>query len=253
MTTTGWLFVTLVSALVGLAAGWLLERLIRGAAYQQRDQILAQAQADAETLRKSQDLAAKEDLLKRREALERELGEVRDELRDQERRLDRRDTLLTEQQQDMTKKERMVESNQKKLAEKLEQADARDAELQQTLRQQQDQLFRISGMTSDQAREQLFSRLEQQLKGETGAMILKHEQELKQNADRLAREIIGMAVQRYAAAHTSETTVSSVDIPNDEMKGRIIGREGRNIRAFEKTTGVDVIVDDTPGVVIVSA
>ena len=104
MTTTGWLFVTLVSALVGLAAGWLLERLIRGAAYQQRDQILAQAQADAETLRKSQDLAAKEDLLKRREALERELGEVRDELRDQERRLDRRDALLTEQQQDMTKK-----------------------------------------------------------------------------------------------------------------------------------------------------
>jgi ribonuclease Y len=253
MTTTGWLFVTLVSALVGLAAGWLLERLIRGAAYQQRDQILSQARADAETLRKSQDLAAKEDLLKRREALERELGEVRDELRDQERRLDRRDTLLTEQQQDMAKKERMVEITQKKLAEKLEQADARDTELQQTLRQQQDQLFRISGLTADQARDQLFTRLEQELKGETGAMILKHEQELKQNADRLAREIIGMAVQRYAAAHTSETTVSSVDIPNDEMKGRIIGREGRNIRAFEKTTGVDVIVDDTPGVVIVSA
>ena len=160
---------------------------------------------------------------------------------------------LTEQQQDMSKKERMVEITQKKLAEKLEQSDARDTELQQTLRQQQDQLFRISGMTADQAREQLFTRLEQELKGETGAMILKHEQELKQNADRLAREIIGMAVQRYAAAHTSETTVSSVDIPNDEMKGRIIGREGRNIRAFEKSTGVDVIVDDTPGVVIVSA
>jgi ribonuclease Y len=253
MTTTGWLFVTLVSALVGLAVGWLLERLVRGAAYQQRDQILAQARVDADTLRKSQDLAAKEDLLKRRESLERELGEVRDELREQERRLDRRDSLLTEQQQDMTKKERMVEITQKKLAEKLEQADARDADLQQTLRQQQDQLFRISGMTADQAREQLFTRLEQELKGETGAMILKHEQELKQDADRLAREIIGMAVQRYAAAHTSETTVSSVDIPNDEMKGRIIGRDGRNIRAFEKTTGVDVIVDDTPGVVIVSA
>src|SRR5207253_1683421 len=83
--------------------------------------------------------------------------------------------------------------------------------------------------------------------------ILKHEQELKANCDKLAREIIGMAVQRYAASHTSETTVSSVDIPSDEMKGRIIGREGRNIRAFEKATGVDVIVDDTPGVVIVSA
>ena len=118
--------------LVGLAAGWLFERLIRGAAYQQRDQILSQAQTDAETLRKSQDLAAKEDLLKRRESLERELGAVRDELREQERRLDRRDTMLTEQQQDMSKKERMVEITQKKLAEKLEQSDARDTELQQT-------------------------------------------------------------------------------------------------------------------------
>jgi len=253
MTTTTWLFVSLLAALAGLAVGWIFERLVRGAAYQQRDQILAQATTDAENIRKSQELAAKEDLLKRREELERELGETRDELRDQERRLDRRDTLLTEQQQDMTKKERMVEVTQKKLAEKLEQSEVRDAELQQTLRQQQDLLYRISGMTADQARDQLFSRLEQDLKGETGAMILKHEQELKQNADRLAREIIGMAVQRYAAAHTSETTVSSVDIPNDEMKGRIIGREGRNIRAFEKTTGVDVIVDDTPGVVIVSA
>jgi len=253
MTTTIWLFVSLLAALAGLAVGWIFERLVRGAAYQQRDQILAQATTDAENIRKSQELAAKEDLLKRREELERELGETRDELRDQERRLDRRDTLLTEQQQDMTKKERMVEVTQKKLAEKLEQSEVRDAELQQTLRQQQDLLYRISGMTADQARDQLFSRLEQDLKGETGAMILKHEQELKQNADRLAREIIGMAVQRYAAAHTSETTVSSVDIPNDEMKGRIIGREGRNIRAFEKTTGVDVIVDDTPGVVIVSA
>ncbi|HBH50433.1 MAG TPA: ribonuclease Y [Planctomycetaceae bacterium] len=253
MTTTTWLFISFLAALAGLAVGWIFERLVRGAAYQQRDQILAQAATDAENIRKSQELAVKEDLLKRREELERELGEARDELRDQERRLDRRDTLLTEQQQDMTKKERMVEVTQKKLAEKLEQSEARDAELQQTLRQQQDLLFRISGMTADQARDQLFSRLEQELKGETGAMILKHEQELKQNSDRLAREIIGMAVQRYAAAHTSETTVSSVDIPNDEMKGRIIGREGRNIRAFEKTTGVDVIVDDTPGVVIVSA
>src|SRR4029077_662441 len=110
-----------------------------------------------------------------------------------------------------------------------------------------------SGMSPQAAQDTLLSRLNQELKNETGAVILKHESELKQNCDKMAREIIGMAVQRYAASHTSETTVSSVDIPNDEMKGRIIGREGRNIRAFEKFTGVDVIVDDTPGVVIVSA
>src|SRR5690606_3026416 len=92
-----------------------------------------------------------------------------------------------------------------------------------------------------------------QLKNETGGLILKYQQEVKNEQEKIAREIIGMAVQRYASTHTAETTVSTVDIPNDEMQGRIIGREGRNIRAFEKETGVDVIVDDTPGVVVVSA
>jgi ribonuclease Y len=181
------------------------------------------------------------------------MNSVRDELREQERRLDRRETGLNEQQQDIVKKERMLEITQKKLAEKIETVEAREAELANVLRQQQDQLFKITGMSPTAAQDLLLSRLEQQMRNETGSVILKYEQELKQNSDRLAREIIGMAVQRYAASHTSETTVSSVDIPSDEMKGRIIGREGRNIRTFEKATGVDVIVDDTPGVVIVSA
>jgi len=114
-------------------------------------------------------------------------------------------------------------------------------------------LYKISGLSPQAAQDTLLSRLNQELKNETGAVILKPRAGAQGNCDKLAREIIGMAVQRYAASHTSETTVSSVDIPSDEMKGRIIGREGRNIRAFEKATGVDVIVDDTPGVVIVSA
>ncbi len=253
MTTGTWIAIVGAAAAISAAIGWFFNRLVRGAAYQQRDQILAQARVDAETILKSQELEAKEELIKRREALEREMSSVRDELREQERRLDRRDTSLTEQQQDMGKKERMLEVTQRKLAERNEAVEAKDTELSQALRQQQDQLYKISGMNSDQAREQLLTRLGHELQNETGAFIIKHEQELKQNADRMAREIIGMAVQRYAAAHTSETTVSSVDIPTDEMKGRIIGREGRNIRAFEKATGVDVIVDDTPGVVIVSA
>src|SRR5690606_12686323 len=101
--------------------------------------------------------------------------------------------------------------------------------------------------------EMLLERLDRQLKNETGAIILRHQNELKTECERQAREVIAMTVQRYAAALTSEMTVSTVDIPSDEMKGRIIGREGRNIRAFEKETGVDVIVDDTPGVVVVSA
>src|SRR5438445_7881123 len=181
------------------------------------------------------------------------MNRVRDELREQERRLDRRESTLDEQQQDIVKKERMLELTQRKLAERSEAVEARDSELQQALKQQQEQLYKISGLSPQAAQDTLLSRLSQERKNETGAVILKHEQELKSNCDKMAREIIGMAVQRYAASHTSETTVSSVDIPSDEMKGRIIGREGRNIRAFEKATGVDVIVDDTPGVVIVSA
>ncbi|MGQ0636559.1 MAG: ribonuclease Y [Planctomycetaceae bacterium] len=253
MANSLWLLIAAVALVAGVGIGWVVERMLRGAAYQRRDQILEQARQDGENLRKSQELAAKEELLARRDELEKEMNRVRDELRDQERRLDRREATINEQQQDILKKERMLEVTQRKLAEKSEAVEARETELAQVLKQEQEQLYKISGLSQSAAQDLLLSRLNQELRNETGAVILRHEQELKQSADKLAREIIGMAVQRYAASHTSETTVSSVDIPNDEMKGRIIGREGRNIRAFEKATGVDVIVDDTPGVVIVSA
>jgi ribonuclease Y len=247
------LLAALVALVVGVGVGWFIERQLRGTAYKSREEILAQAQRDADAVRKTQELSGKEELLARREELEREMNRVREELRDQERRLDRRETTLDEQQQDIGKKERMLELTQRKLAERTEAVESRDTELQQVLKQQQDQLYKISGLSPQSAQDTLLARLNQELRNETGSVLLKHEQELKANCDKMAREIIGMAVQRYAASHTSETTVSSVDIPNDELKGRIIGREGRNIRAFEKATGVDVIVDDTPGVVIVSA
>jgi|694.fasta_scaffold20632_6 ribonuclease Y len=245
--------IAVVTAVVGGVVGWLAERLLRGAAYQGRAQILEQARVEADSLLKSRELGAKEELLKRREEIEKELGTLREGLRDQEKRLERRDALVTEQLQDLGKKERLLELKQKKLTEETAAIEARSSELESVLRNQRDSLERISGLDAERARAMVLERCGQELKSETGALILKHEQELKQNSDRLAREIIGMAVQRYAAAHTSETSVSSIDIPNDDVKGRIIGREGRNIRAFEKATGVDVIVDDTPGVVIVSA
>jgi ribonuclease Y len=147
----------------------------------------------------------------------------------------------------------MLEVTQQKHADRSRLLDAREAELNRLIRDEQEQLYRISELSREQASEQLLKRLDRELAEETGAIILRHEAEIKTECERRAREIIGMAVQRYASAHTSETTVSTVDIPSDEVKGRIIGREGRNIRAFEKATGVDVIVDDTPGVVIVSA
>jgi ribonuclease Y len=243
----------LVGLALGVVAGYFLERIRRGAAYQQRDLILREAEKDAETIRKSNELAVKEELLKRREELEEEFNAIREELREQERRLDKRETLLDEQHEDFRKKDRMLEATQHKLTERTKTIENRERELDRLLKDEQEQLYQISSLSQDAAREMLLSRLDSQLKNETGALLLKRQSELKQECDKLAREIIGMAVQRYAAAHTSETTVSTVDIPSDEMKGRIIGREGRNIRAFEKATGVDVIVDDTPGVVIVSA
>ena len=133
----------------------------------------------------------------------------------------------------------MLQTTQQKLADRTRSIDARETELNRMIREEQDQLYRISELSKEQATEQLLKRLDRDLSDQTGALIMKHETELRTECERRAREIIGMAVQRYASAHTSETTVSTVDIPNDDVKGRIIGREGRNIRAFEKATGVD--------------
>jgi ribonucrease Y len=238
---------------VGAAVGFFLERLLKGQAYKTRDEILQQAQRDAETTRKSGELAAKEEVLKRREEAEKALNATREELRQHERHLDKRENSLEELQDSVAKRERMLETTQQKLADRTKAVDARERELDRLFKQEQEQLFKISGLDQKTATDMLLDRLGRELQSETGALILKHEQEVKQQSEKMAREIIGMAIQRYASAHTSEATVSTIDIPSDEMKGRIIGREGRNIRAFEKATGVDVIVDDTPGVVVVSA
>ena len=238
---------------IGAAVGFFLDRMIRGQAWKSRDEILQQAQREADSLRRDQELRLKEDLLKHRETLDAKIAEGQNQLRDRERELDRRLAQLAEQQEGFRKKEKMLEVTQQKHSDRSRLLDAREAELNRLIRDEQEQLYRISELTREQASEQLIKRLDRELTEETGAIILRHEAEIKTECERRAREIIGMAVQRYASAHTSETTVSTVDIPSDEVKGRIIGREGRNIRAFEKATGVDVIVDDTPGVVIVSA
>ncbi|MCA9036720.1 MAG: ribonuclease Y [Planctomycetaceae bacterium] len=245
--------VGIVSVVVGLAIGFFVDRVLKGGAYKTRDEILRQAERDAETLKKDLELKLKEEMLKRREAMDAKLDEQRNQIRVKERELDKRESHLEEQQDSFRKKEKMLQATQQKLAERAKSIEAKDNELTRLLKDEQEQLYQISGLSRENASELLLKRMERELAEETGALILKHESTVKAECERQAREIIGMAVQRYASAHTSESTVSTVDIPSDEMKGRIIGREGRNIRAFEKATGVDVIVDDTPGVVIVSA
>lgn len=242
-----------VGILIGGAVGYYFDRLRRGEAYQTRDRIVEDAKKDAENIRTSGELAFEKELLERRKEVEKEFQATRDELRKQENRLDKRESMLDEQHQDYLKRERLLEQRQTQMAERTKAMEAREQELERVLKEEQEQLYKITGLDKSTATNLLLERLERDLKNETGAIILEHQNRIKEECDRQAREAIGMAVQRYAASHTSETTVSSVDIPNDDMKGRIIGREGRNIRAFEKATGVDVIVDDTPGVVIVSA
>ncbi|MCA9004700.1 MAG: ribonuclease Y [Planctomycetaceae bacterium] len=239
--------------IVGVIIGYFIDRIRRGSAYQSYAQILKQAELDSENLLKSQKLEAKEELLKRREALEEEVNKQREELWAVEKKLSKRENALEDQQADFLKKEAMIQTTQSKLAARSKAVEAREQELERSLKKQQEELFKISGLDRETASQMLLDRLDNDLKNETGALIMKHQNELKQTCDKIARETIGMAVQRFASGHVAETTVSTVELPEEEMKGRIIGREGRNIRAFEKATGVDVIVDDTPGVVVVSA
>jgi ribonucrease Y len=242
-----------IMLILGGGAGFFFERLLRGSAYKSRDVILNDAKREVDNLHKQAELDAKESLLKRREEQDRDLQSMREELRNHERALDKRESGLQEVQEDIRKKEKMLQTTQQRLTERAKAVETREKELERIIREEQEELHKISGLSRESASERLLKRIEQDLQNEAGSLIRKHEQELKANAEKLGREIVGMAVQRYASTHTSETTVSTVDIPSDEMKGRIIGREGRNIRAFEQATGVDVIVDDTPGVVVVSA
>ena len=195
---------------------------------------------------------SKNGLFSRKPRREEELGKIRDEMRERERLLDKRQETIEQQTDDLRKQERIVEGTQRRLTERLDDTNRRSEELSKLLDMQRQILHDLSGLGRQEAEHRLLTMLEAELTQETGQIILRHEKRIAEQCDANARNMLLTALHRYAAAHTAESTTSSIDIPNDEMKGRIIGREGRNIRAFEKATGVDVIIDDTPGVVIVS-
>ena len=222
-------------------------------AHSRANEIVELARKDAERIAKDAELRMKDDMFHRREELNREMETARSELREQERRTQKREDAVELKHQLQVKKERVLEHNHKKIAEKKESLEKRSKELDGLIKEQTERLHELSGMTRDQAEKVLVERLEREMVAELASRLQRHEERYKAESEQRAREILASAIQRYAAQHTADTTVSTVDIPSDDMKGRIIGREGRNIRTFEKATGVDVIVDDTPGVVIVSA
>ncbi len=230
----------------------LYQILTQKTAQSKAQSIIHEAEREAERRSKEAELKTKETLLNEKAVVEREIGKMRDVQRDQERQLDKRQNALDQLADDLKKQERIVESTQQRLANKLESANLREKELNDILDRQRKQLQHITGLSREDAEKRLLAIIEDNLAQEVGIRIQKHEKHLEEICEAKSREMLLLTMQRYAATYTADSTTSTVDIPSDEMKGRIIGREGRNIRAFEKETGIDVIIDDTPGVVIVS-
>jgi ribonuclease Y len=241
-----------IGSLVGLVLYHLFLVIRKNEAGKQAEAIRNDAERDVQSRLKETELKIKEMELASKAKVDDEANRVKDGLRDRERELDRRETNLNQQTDGLRKQEKIVESTQRRLTDKLEQVNQKDGELDKILDKQRHLLHEASGLGKEEATSRLLELLEDELAAETGAIIMKHEKTMQEKCEEKSREILVTAIQRFSAAHTAESTTSTVDIPNDEMKGRIIGREGRNIRAFEKETGVDVIIDDTPGVVIVS-
>jgi ribonucrease Y len=246
--------------LVGFGVARLLDRFRLDNAQARVTELIEHANKETENLKKEAELRAKEEVYKKREELDREIEQKRGELQEEQRRLDQtrgevreEERRLGKREDILLKKERNLEHSQRKLAERKHELEKRHEELEAAVAKQTQLLHQISALSREQAEAILLERLGKELADEVAIRIQKHEEMLRQSCEEKARRIVGTAIQRYAAEHTADTTVSTVDIPSDDMKGRIIGREGRNIRTFEKCTGVDVIVDDTPGVVIVSA
>ena len=211
----------------------------------QAKQIVNDAYKSAEGKKREALLEAKEEILKAKNDHEREVRERRSELQRQEHRLQQKEENLDRKTENMEKRE-------EQLAAKLLRLDETQAQAEQLKQDQLDALERISGFTSEEAKHYLLDQLEADVTHESAMKIKEIEARCKEEADTKAREIISLAIQRCAADHVAETTVSVVPLPNDEMKGRIIGREGRNIRTLETLTGADLIIDDTPEAITVS-
>ena len=217
------------------------------------NELVEQARSDADRIVREAELKTRDDAFRRREEIARELDAARAEIRAHERRVDKREDAAEQQQRELTRREKQLDSLKEQLAERKEAVEKKSTRLDELIVQETKTLHEITGLSRETAEAMLLDRLRAELADEVAGKIRQHEERLKQQAEAMAREIVTVAIQRYAADQTAGMTVSTVDIPSDDMKGRIIGREGRNIRTFEKLTGVDVIVDDTPGVVIVSA
>ena len=254
MSILGAVIIAVVCAVVFAAIGFVLGSVLKqkanekeiGSATQEATKIINNALSEAETAKKASLIEAKDEIHRLRSEADKEIRERRSEVQRQENRLNQREEYLD-------KRADSIETKSEALSQKLKEAEEKLLEIDSIKKSQFDMLEKISGLSKEQAKEQLLASLEEELDTEKSRRILEYEQMVRDQSDILAREIIGTAIQRCAADHTAETTVSVVALPNDEMKGRIIGREGRNIRSIETITGVELIIDDTPEAITISS
>ncbi|HTZ11776.1 MAG TPA: ribonuclease Y [Candidatus Margulisiibacteriota bacterium] len=244
-------------ALIFAPAGYLLrkyfaEKKIQNAE-QQAQKILEQAKKEAQERHREVELESKDLLYRMRQDFEKETKERRQEISNLERRLAQKEENIDRRLDLLEKKEKEIDLRQENIKKQEEALKTKDAQLHSLIAEEKERLQKISSLSAEEAKQILLNRLNEELNVEKAVLIKRQEEELRGAGDKKAREIVSLAIQRCAAEHTVESTVSVVNLPNDEMKGRVIGREGRNIRALEMATGVDVIIDDTPEAVTLSA
>ena len=239
----------LVSAIVFTFVGFFIRKKIAESkmrsAENEAKRIIELANKEAENTRKEEIFKAKEEIINARKDLDQEIRERRGEVQLQEKR-------LIQKEENLENRVNQLEKREKDLLEKTEQNKKQKEELESLYEKKMDELQKISKLSSEEAKKQLLAEVEKQITAEKAALIKDIEQKTKETADRTAKNIIGYAIQKCAADHSQETTVSIVSLPNDDMKGRIIGREGRNIKTLETLTGIDLIIDDTPEAVVIS-
>ncbi|NQT82283.1 ribonuclease Y [bacterium] len=242
----------LAGILLGYLGGRLVARSRLRSSEEQAKRIVADAIRDAKQEKERRILEIKDEQLRSRAEFEKETRESRREIRMLEKRIQQREEILDRKVEVLEKKEEGVASKSKNLRKKEGALSKREEELKVLEEQASNQLQRLSGLSRQEAREILLSRVREQVQSDAAALVRRIETEAREKADKVAKNIIAQAIQRSASDHVGEATVSTVALPNDEMKGRIIGREGRNIRCLEAATGIDVIIDDTPEAVVLS-